>query len=80
MYTFEKLKQIRIIEKVDLYKGDAEKLKTFLETNGPWELLVRLRNLSLQTMRPIAPIALLPDNSVYRFGDLWCKLRHYNHH
>ena len=46
MYTNEKLKQIRIIEKVDLYKGDAEKLKTFLETNDPAVSVARHVNVA----------------------------------
>ena len=40
------------------------KMRSFLETNGPWSQLVSLENIVLETLDPAAPVELTPSLSV----------------
>lgn len=49
-------------DKIPVYA--MPKLKTFLETNGPWEQLVKLNNISLREMQEYQPVRLSPGIQV----------------
>ena len=43
------------------------RMKTFLETNGPWSQLVSQNNIALHPLQPDSPVALAPGISVTAF-------------